>query len=169
MAERLRDAPQTEVACDRFLLADLRRFQSGHLLGELMKALRSPPIAPSLNDTATLPMLRIGQQIATLLDFVAAHVGLSNTLIAFTADHGVAPIPELAAALGMGGGRINANDVLAAIRTAISARYNPQRKSPDPTTDYLLRFQEAGTWREWFINNNIYFNYDALKRDGVNA
>jgi hypothetical protein len=23
--------------------------------------------------------------------------------------------------------------------------------------------------REWFINNNIYFNYDALRRDGVNV
>ena len=109
--------------------------------------------------------LRVDQQIATLLDFVAARVGLANTLIAFTADHGVAPIPEHAAALGLGGARINANDVLAAIHAAISARYNPQHKTPDPTADYLLK--DSGTTRDFFLNGNIYFNYDALKRDSV--
>ena len=109
--------------------------------------------------------LRVDQQIATLLDFVAARVGLANTLIAFTADHGVAPIPEHAAALGLGGARINANDVLAAIHAAIGARYNPQHKTPDPTADYLLK--DSGTTRDFFLNGNIYFNYDALKRDSV--
>ena len=111
--------------------------------------------------------LRTDQQIATLLDFVQARVGLSNTLVAFTADHGVAPIPEQAAAQGLGGGRIKQADVMAAIRSAISARYNPQGKSPDPTADYLLKYNDAGAWRDWFLNGNIYFNYDALKRDRI--
>jgi hypothetical protein len=106
--------------------------------------------------------LRVDREIAKLLDFVDARVGLSNTLIAFTADHGVSPIPEHAAALGLGGGRINAADLFAAIEKALSARYKPQ-------TDYLLRFKEANTMREWLINNNLYFNYDALRRDGVNV
>ena len=54
------------------------------------------------------------------------------------------------------------------IQAAISARYNPQGKTPDPSLDYLLRFNEGAATREWFINSTIYFNYDALKRDGVN-
>jgi predicted AlkP superfamily pyrophosphatase or phosphodiesterase len=112
--------------------------------------------------------LRTDRNIAALLDFVDARVGLSNTLIAFTADHGVSPIPEQAAALGLGGGRLKFADVMGKIQAAISARYNPQGKSPDPSADYLLRFSEGSTTREWFINNNIYFNYDALRRDGVN-
>src|SRR4030095_11890316 len=33
--------------------------------------------------------LRVDRQIATLLDFVNARVGLANTIVAFTADHGV--------------------------------------------------------------------------------
>jgi predicted AlkP superfamily pyrophosphatase or phosphodiesterase len=106
--------------------------------------------------------LRVDREIAKLLDFVDARVGLSNTLIAFTADHGVSPIPEQAAALGLGGGRIQAADLFAAIEKALSARYKPG-------TDYLLRFKEANTMREWMINNNLYFNYDALRRDGVNV
>lgn len=112
--------------------------------------------------------LRTDRNIATLLDFIDARVGLANTLIAFTADHGVSPIPEQAAALGLGGGRLKFGDVMGKIQSAISARYNPQKKSPDPSADYLLRLNEGTTTREWFINNNIYFNYDALKRDGVN-
>ena len=113
--------------------------------------------------------LRTDRTIATLLDFIDAHVGLANTLIALTADHGVSPIPEHAAAIGLGGARVPFASVMGKIQAAISARYNPQGKSPDPTADYLLRFTEAGTSREWFINNNIYFNYDALRRDGVNV
>ena len=113
--------------------------------------------------------VRTDRNIATLLDFVDTKIGLPNTLVAFTADHGVSPIPEHAAALGLGGGRIPFASVMGKIQAAISARYNPHGKTPDPTADYLLRFQEAGAWREWFINNNIYFNYDALKRDGVNV
>jgi len=111
--------------------------------------------------------LRTDRQIATLLDFVDARVGLANTLIAFTADHGVSPIPEHAAALGLGGARVKFTDVMGKIQAAISARYNMQGKVPDPTGDYLLRFSEAGMSREWYVNNNIYFNYDVLRRDGV--
>lgn len=111
--------------------------------------------------------LRVDRQIAMLLDFVQARVGLGNTLIAFTADHGVSPIPEHAAALGLGGARIKTTDILAAIRAAISARYNPKGKSPDPSADYILKYNYFGAMTDAFINGNLYFNYDALKRDNV--
>ena len=111
--------------------------------------------------------LRVDRQIATLLDFVQARVGLSNTLIAFTSDHGVSPIPEHAEALGLGGGRLKTTDILATIRSAISARYNPQGKSPDPSADYILKYNYWGVVTDAFINGNLYFNYEALKRDNV--
>jgi predicted AlkP superfamily pyrophosphatase or phosphodiesterase len=118
---------------------------------------RYGPYSQELMDS----VLRVDGDIAKLLDFVDAHVGLANTLIAFTADHGVAPIPEHAAALGLGGARIQATDLFATIGKALSARY--------PSADYLLRFKEANTMREWLINSNLYFNYDALRRDNVNV
>lgn len=111
-------------------------------------------------------LLRTDRQIATLLDFVNTRVGLSNTLVAFTADHGVSPIPEHAAELGLGGARLKLPDLFATLNKAISARYNPQGKSPDPSADYLLKYKEGGTI---FINGNLYFNYDALRRDGVSV
>jgi predicted AlkP superfamily pyrophosphatase or phosphodiesterase len=110
--------------------------------------------------------LRVDRQIGTLLDFVNAKVGLANTLVAFTADHGVAMIPEHSGALGLGGSRLKSTDVLAAITSAISARYNPQNKTPDPTADYFYK-NERGSTADAFMNNNLYFNYAALKRDGV--
>lgn len=111
--------------------------------------------------------LRTDRQLATLLDFVDARVGLSNTVVALTADHGVSPIPEHAATLGLGGARLKTADLFTAVSKALSAKYNPQSKSPDPSADYLLK--EPGTMREYFINGNLYFNYDALRRDGVNV
>jgi predicted AlkP superfamily pyrophosphatase or phosphodiesterase len=110
--------------------------------------------------------LRVDRQIGTLLDFVNAKVGLANTIVVLTADHGVAPVPEQAEVLGLGGGRMKNATVLTAITAAISAKYNPQQKTPDPTADYLFK-NDRGTTSDAFINNNLYFNYAALKRDGV--
>ena len=107
-------------------------------------------------------VLRVDRDVAKLLDFVDARVGLSNTLIAFTADHGVSPIPEHAAAIGLGGGRVPAADLFSTIGKALATRY----KTPG---DYLLRFKEANTTREWLINSNLYFDYDALRHDNVNV
>ena len=103
--------------------------------------------------------LRVDREISTLLDYVQREVGLANTLVAFTADHGVAPIPEHAAALGLGGARIKTTDLLNAIRGGIKARYNHE--------DYIYKFDDMGTARDGFMNGNIYFNYAALERDKV--
>ncbi|HJU53221.1 MAG TPA: alkaline phosphatase family protein [Pyrinomonadaceae bacterium] len=108
--------------------------------------------------------LRVDRSIAALLDFVNSKVGLQNTTVIFSADHGVAPVPEHANALGLPGGRIKGDDVLRAMRLGISARYNSKNTQPDPTSDYVLRLNE----RDAFYNGNLYFNPVALKRDGVN-
>jgi predicted AlkP superfamily pyrophosphatase or phosphodiesterase len=106
--------------------------------------------------------LRVDRQIARLLDFVQTKVGLANTLVAFTADHGVSPIPEHAAELGLGGARVKTPDLLATIRAAIKARYNND-------ADYIYKFDDNGLMRDGFMNGNVYFNYAALERDKVNA
>jgi predicted AlkP superfamily pyrophosphatase or phosphodiesterase len=111
--------------------------------------------------------LRVDRQIATLLDFINARVGLQNTVVAFTADHGVAPIPEHANALGLPGGRVQSTDLLRAIRLGLSARYNPKNAQPDPSADYILKYKDGDKFKDAFFNANLYFNTVALKRDGV--
>lgn len=101
--------------------------------------------------------LRVDRQIGALLDFIDARVGLANTLVAFTADHGVAPIPEHASAVGLPGGRIPTGDILNAVRNAVRARYAKPGER-DTTADYLS---------EPFVNGQLFFNAVALRRDGV--
>jgi hypothetical protein len=100
--------------------------------------------------------LRVDRQIARLLDAVDARVGLSNTVVAFTADHGVAPSPEHATELGLPGGRVNPADILTAVRNRLRARFG-KPGDKDTTADYV----------QTFSNYNIYFNRAALERDGV--
>ncbi|HEV7857079.1 MAG TPA: alkaline phosphatase family protein [Pyrinomonadaceae bacterium] len=111
--------------------------------------------------------LRVDRQIAALLDFINTRVGLGKTVVAFTADHGVAPIPEHSNMLGLPGGRIQSVDVLRAIHLALTARYNPKNAQPDPTADYILKYKEGDKFKDAFFNDNVYFNTVALKRDGV--
>ncbi|HEY1403000.1 MAG TPA: alkaline phosphatase family protein, partial [Pyrinomonadaceae bacterium] len=103
--------------------------------------------------------LRTDLQIGALLDFVNAKVGLQNTLVAFTADHGVAPIPEHASAMGLTGGRIGNSDIMNAARNAVRARFARKGEERDSTADYIS---------ETLYNANIFFNIVALKRDGIN-
>ncbi len=100
--------------------------------------------------------LRVDRQIARLLELVDARVGLGNTVVAFTADHGVAPTPEQAIAMRLPGGRVNPSDILTAVRNRIRARFG-KPGDKDTTADYV----------QTFSNYQIYFNRAALERDGV--
>ncbi|HST51164.1 MAG TPA: alkaline phosphatase family protein [Pyrinomonadaceae bacterium] len=102
--------------------------------------------------------LRVDRQIGQLLDYVDAHVGLRNTVVVFTADHGVAPVPEHAETQRLPGGRVKVADVLAAVRNRLRAHFSKPGER-DTTADYV----------EAFSNEEIYFNQFALERDGVRA
>ncbi|WP_157898800.1 alkaline phosphatase family protein [Luteitalea pratensis] len=80
------------------------------------------------------------RQLQTLLDEVERRVGLRQTLIAFTADHGVAPRPEAATALRIPGGRFPATVVSDAIESALVAKYGAGpwiEKAPSLANIYL--------------------------------
>jgi arylsulfatase A-like enzyme len=110
--------------------------------------------------------LRVDRQIAELLDYVQQHIGLQNTLVIFTADHGVAPIPEHAQALNLPARRIQEADIFKTIMEAIRTRY-ARKGEADNTGDYIQKFQDLGKSKEGFINNSVYLNMAALKRDHI--
>jgi predicted AlkP superfamily pyrophosphatase or phosphodiesterase len=112
--------------------------------------------------------LRVDRQIGELLDYVNAHVGLQNTLVVFTADHGVAPIPEQAQALNLPASRTQEADAFNTIMAAIRTRY-ARKGEPDKTGDYIQKFQDRSESKEGFINNSIYLNTAALKRDHIDV
>jgi len=102
--------------------------------------------------------LRVDRQIGQLLDYVDERVGLRNAVVVFTADHGVAPVPEHAVSERLPGGRVKVSDVLAAVRNRLRARFAKPGER-DTTGDYVQAFS----------NEEIYFNQFALERDGVRA
>jgi len=102
--------------------------------------------------------LRVDRQIARLLEVVDARVGLANTVVAFTADHGVAPSPEHSVEMGLPGGRVKVSDVLTAVRNRLRARYGKPGEK-ETTTDYV----------QTFSNGQVYLNRAALERDGVSV
>lgn len=104
--------------------------------------------------------LRVDRQIASLLDFVDARVGLANTIVVFSADHGVSPVPEQAAMMNLPARRPVKEDLLKIVQDGLRARY---ARKDRPADDYLRMFgKEVG-----LINNNFYLNRAALARDGI--
>ena len=104
--------------------------------------------------------LRVDQQIAALLDFVDARVGLKNTLVVLSSDHGVSPNLDQSAAKGVSPTRIQNADVVKAIRSAISGM-------KAESADYIFKYREGSAMKDAIANGNVYFNLEALKRDGV--
>lgn len=77
------------------------------------------PDSPEVRDIS----IKTDKQIERLLARVDALVGAGRTLVIFTSDHGVAPLPELQASRRMPGGRVKAADLFTPIQTALEQRF----------------------------------------------
>lgn len=77
------------------------------------------PDDPAVRDIS----IRTDRLLGKLLDVVEKQVGPDNVIFVMTADHGVAPVPEVNQARRMPGGRLKAADLTAAIQQALEAKY----------------------------------------------
>ena len=77
------------------------------------------PDAPEVHEMS----LRTDRVLAKLFDAVEKAVGLSNVMVVLTADHGVAPVPEVNASRKMPGGRMRTADVSNAVQAALVKKY----------------------------------------------
>lgn len=98
--------------------------------------------------------LRTDALLERLLNLLDAKVGKGNYSVAFTADHGVAPLPEVAAQRGQTAHRVDLPDLRkrasAYLRAALPAAV-PERVDPIAYLDYNL----------------VYFNPTWLKNSGL--
>jgi predicted AlkP superfamily pyrophosphatase or phosphodiesterase len=108
--------------------------------------------------------LRVDRQIGTLLDFVDARVGLRNTVVIFSADHGASPVPEQAALMNLPGRRYQKADLLKLVEDGLKATYARADRS---ATDYIQTFTNREETESGLLNSNFYLNLAALKRDGI--
>jgi predicted AlkP superfamily pyrophosphatase or phosphodiesterase len=98
----------------------------GHELG---------PDSPEVHEISVLTDKLLGKFFA----FLSANVGMENVLIVMTADHGVAPVPEVNMIRKMPGGRLGGRMVTDAIKNALTAKYGDGKwiVSPSEHSIYL--------------------------------
>jgi len=79
------------------------------------------PTSHEVQDT----LARLDRTIGALLDHLDRTVGAGDYVVAFTGDHGAAPIPEQVAALGIDAGRLDVDVVRQAAQRALEAALGP--------------------------------------------
>ncbi len=124
--ERMGQRGQTDLMSVSFSSND----SVGHTYG---------PESPQVRDIA----IRSDRVIGQLLERVDKLVGLRHTLVALTADHGVAPLPENLTARSLPGGRMVNKELFAAIQAGLEAKFGPGQwlastAGSSPYLDYAL-------------------------------
>lgn len=77
------------------------------------------PDSPQVRDIA----IRTDRAIGQLLDRIDKLVGLQHTIVALTADHGVAPVPESLTERSLPGGRMTNKELFGPIEQALTTRF----------------------------------------------
>ena len=77
------------------------------------------PDSPEVRDIS----VKTDRMLTQLFERVDALVGLDHTLVLFTTDHGVAPVPEVQAERKMPGGRMKADELFGPVQAALTARF----------------------------------------------
>ena len=100
------------------------------------------PDSPHVRDIA----VRTDRTIGQLLARVDKLVGLQHTLVAFTTDHGVAPVPEFLQDRSLPGGRLTSKELFDPIQLALAARFG------------------EGTWILATAGSSPYLNYALMDK-----
>jgi predicted AlkP superfamily pyrophosphatase or phosphodiesterase len=95
------------------------------------------PDSPEVHDIS----VRTDQTLGRFFSYLDARIGMSNVLVTLTADHGVAPLPEVEAARRMPGGRLPAGTVRDAVQASLVQRFGegPWVVSPSDHSIYIDR------------------------------
>jgi hypothetical protein len=126
-AENLGSGPKTDLLTISYSSVDY----VGH---------RDGPESPEIHDMVK----RVDKLIGALIDAAEARAGRGNVLVAFTADHGSTPIPEVNQKRKMPGGRIAWNNYRAAVEKALIEKFG------------------SGKWISFSADGVIYFSPDPL-------
>jgi len=126
-AENLGTGPKTDLLAISYSSIDY----VGH---------RDGPDSPEIHDMVK----RVDQLIGALIDAAEARAGQGRVLVAFTADHGTAPVPEADQKRRMPGGRIAWNTYRAAVESALNQKFG------------------AGKWISFSADGVIYFSPDPI-------
>jgi arylsulfatase A-like enzyme len=124
-SEQMGRGPQTDLLAVSFSSNDY----VGHAVG---------PDDPAVRDMAT----RTDKLIAKLFAFIDQQVGMRNVVVVLTADHGVAPVPEVNQKRKMPGGRL-AGDPGDVVQQVLTAKYGEAK--------WVAGTMEYGVYLDWKV------------------
>jgi hypothetical protein len=105
------------------------------------------PDSPQVRDIA----IRTDRTIGRLLARVEKLVGLQHTLVAFTTDHGVGPVPEEMQKRSLPGGRLTTKELFGPIEMALQERFG------------------EGKWVLSTAGSSPYLNYELIAKLKLDA
>lgn len=74
-------------------------------------------------------MIRMDAYLAQLFGIIDRQVGLDQTLIVLTSDHGIAPLPKTLEKMGLTTARVSRDSVIQRINACMTRRYGPAGKA----------------------------------------
>ena len=98
------------------------------------------PDSPEVHDIS----VRTDRLFDKFFRFLDTQIGAQNILFVLTADHGVAPVPEVNVARKMPGGRMPGHSITQAVQAALSAKYG------------------EGHWIQGPSEHSLYLNLDLI-------
>lgn len=105
---------------------------------------RYGPDSPEARDA----VLRVDKLIGELIGAAETQVGAGNVVVLFTADHGVAPVPQVNQQRKMPGGRLNINGMKDAVEKTLTDRFG--------AGPWVAEVSPAGTYL------GVYLNLDSI-------
>jgi predicted AlkP superfamily pyrophosphatase or phosphodiesterase len=94
--------------------------------------------------------LHTDKVLAQFFNYLDQKVGRDRVVVALTADHGVAPVPEQASALGLGG-RLDAKALAETIESVLDRQFEDEK------------------WITSYVNSNVYFDESVIERRKVST
>ncbi|HEY2040022.1 MAG TPA: alkaline phosphatase family protein [Edaphobacter sp.] len=98
--------------------------------------IRGHQTGPDSDDQREM-VVALDRDLDGFFSYLDRKVGLANVMVAFSADHGVAPIPAQAAKLGVAATRIDLDALVEKLNAAMNAKFSPEKH-----TNYLMPTQE---------------------------
>lgn len=105
------------------------------------------PDSPEVEDT----YIRLDRVLQDFLNFVDQRVGLANTFVVLTGDHGVSPVPEYLQSKGIEANRISDSAVEKVVNDALAARFGEEK------------------WVQAFVNDQLYLDRSAIMKRQLKA
>ena len=141
--ERLGNGPATDLLVISLSANDIL----GHQVG---------PDSPEMQAMA----LALDRQLAEFFTFLGHQVGLANTWIALSADHGVAPVPAAASKLRIPAAGVSDEKLRAQLNAELSSRLSPGHAS-----EYVKSYDFPMAW----INEEVFAGIHMKEEDAERA